>query len=122
LIHKEKHLHLIEGDYKFDDFIQLHIINGHSPFQQIATVSDDNNTLLYSADLFPMASHIKVPYIMGYDLFPMTTLEEKKKFLQKIASEKWIVLFEHDPYTETAKVENTDKGFKTVDIMTLSQR
>lgn len=122
LIHKEKHLNLIEGNYKFDDYIELHVINGHTPFQQIATVSDDNNALLYSADLFPMAPHVHVPYIMGYDLFPLTTLEEKKKFLPKIADEKWIVLFEHDPYTETAKVEKTDKGFKTSDVLELSKR
>jgi len=122
LIHKEKQLNLIEGDYKFDDYIRLHATNGHTPFQQIVTVKDDNNNLLYSADLFPMASHIQVPYIMGYDLSPLTTLDEKKKYLPKIADEKWIVLFEHDPYTETARVEKTDKGFKTVDIKTLSQR
>jgi glyoxylase-like metal-dependent hydrolase (beta-lactamase superfamily II) len=122
LIQKEKHLNLIEGDYKFDDYIRLHVINGHTPSQQIITVGDDNNTLLFSADLFPMASHVHVPYIMGYDLFPLTTLEEKKKFLLKITGENWLILFEHDPYTETARVEKSDKGFKTFDIMNLSQR
>ena len=122
LIHKEKHLNLIEGDYIFDDYIQLHVINGHTPFQQIVTVSDDNNTLLYSADLFPMASHVHIPYIMGYDLFPLTTLEEKKKFLPKIAEENWTVLFEHDPYSETARVRKTEKGFQTVELMELSKR
>ncbi len=122
LIHREKHLNLIDADYRFDDQIELHIINGHTPSQQIVTVKDDDTTLLYSADLLPLASHVHLPYIMGYDLFPVTTLEEKKKFLQRIAAENWVVLFEHDPHTESARVERTDKGFKTVEVMTLSER
>jgi glyoxylase-like metal-dependent hydrolase (beta-lactamase superfamily II) len=122
LIHREKHLNFIEGDYKFDDYIQFNVINGHTPFQQMVIVNDDDNTLLYPADLFPMASHIHIPYIMGYDLYPLTTLDEKKKYLPKISEENWIVFFEHDPFTETARVEKTDRGFKTVDVKNLSQR
>lgn len=122
LIHKEKHLNLVEGDYRFDEFIQLNVVNGHTPLMQMITVKDDNNTLLYPADLFPMASHVQLPYIMGYDLFPLTTLEEKKKYLPEIADEKWIVFFEHDPYTETAMIKRTEKGFQTFDIKELSKR
>lgn len=122
LLFKSKHLNLIENEYKFDDYIHLHIINGHTPFQQMVKVSDDKNTLLYPADLFPMASHVHIPYIMGYDLFPLTTLEEKKKYLPKIADENWIVFFEHDPYTETAKIKKTEKGFQTYDAGELSRR
>lgn len=122
LLKKEKHLNLLDGDYKFDDYIQLHIINGHTPSQQLVTVRDENNTLLYTADLFPMASHINPPYIMGYDLYPLTTLEEKKKFLPKITGENWILFFEHDPFTETARAEITEKGYKIVDVQKLADR
>jgi hypothetical protein len=58
---------------------------------------------------------------MGYDLFPLTTLEEKKKFLPKIVDENWVLFFEHDPFTETARVEETDKGYKAVDVKELSK-
>ncbi len=44
LIHKAKQLKLVEGDYKFDDYIQFHVINGHTPYQQIVSVKDDNDT------------------------------------------------------------------------------
>jgi glyoxylase-like metal-dependent hydrolase (beta-lactamase superfamily II) len=105
---------LIDDDFLFDNFIKLNVVNGHTPAQQIVTVSDGVNTLLYAGDLFPMASHVHIPYIMGYDLFPLTTLNEKKIFLPKVTSEKWIVFFEHDPFTEMARVHKTEKGYAII--------
>jgi glyoxylase-like metal-dependent hydrolase (beta-lactamase superfamily II) len=105
---------LIDDDFHFDEFIQLNTVNGHTPAQQVVTIRDESNTLLYAGDLFPMASHIHLPYIMSYDLFPLTTLNEKKIFLSKITRENWTVFFEHDPYTETAKVQRTEKGYSTI--------
>jgi glyoxylase-like metal-dependent hydrolase (beta-lactamase superfamily II) len=122
LIQKTKHLNLIEGDYKFDDYIHLYTINGHTPSQQVMTIQDDNTSLMYPADLIPMAAHVQLPYIMGYDLFPLTTLEEKKKYLPKLAEENWLLFFEHDPHTETARVEKTEKGFRAIDVKELSER
>jgi glyoxylase-like metal-dependent hydrolase (beta-lactamase superfamily II) len=122
MLNKVKMLKFFDGDYKFDDYIQLHVINGHTPAQQIVTVKDDNNTILFTADLFPMASHINPPYIMGYDLYPLTTLEEKKKFLPKITVENWILFFEHDPFTETARAEKTEKGYRIIDVKKLADR
>ena len=49
----------------------------------------------------PTASHIPLPYIMGYDLFPLETLENKKRILNKAADEGWLLIFEHDPKTKT---------------------
>jgi len=121
-IQRAGHLKLLDGEQAFDEFIKLHIINGHTAAQQIVTVKDDKNTLLYNADLFPMASHVHIPFIMGYDLFPLTTLEEKKKFLEKIVTENWILFFEHDPYTETAQVHKSDKGYTAINRMELEKR
>jgi glyoxylase-like metal-dependent hydrolase (beta-lactamase superfamily II) len=105
---------LIDDDYFFDENIKLNVVNGHTPAQQIVTIRDDNSILLYAGDLFPMASHVHLPYIMGYDLFPLTTLNEKKIYLSKIVREKWIVFFEHDPYTETARIHRTEKGYSII--------
>lgn len=122
LIKEKGMLKLYEGDFKFDDVISLHTVSGHTPMMQLVKVKDDNNTLLFTADLFPMTSHIPLPYIMGYDLFPLTTLDEKKKFLPQIANENWILFFEHDAFTETCRVQQTDKGFTVTDKMELNKR
>jgi len=113
-------LKLIDGDYVFDDYIQLHVVNGHTPAMQVLTVRDEKRTVLYTADLFPTASHIPLPYIMGYDLFPLTTLEEKKKFLSQIVKENWLLFFEHDAFTETARVALTDRGYQVIEKQELS--
>ena len=74
-----------EGETKFDEIITLLPVNGHTSNMQMIKVSDGDNTLLYTADLIPTAGHIPAPFIMGYDLFPLTTLDEKKKYLKEIA-------------------------------------
>jgi glyoxylase-like metal-dependent hydrolase (beta-lactamase superfamily II) len=116
------HLKLYEGDSKFDDYINFHIVSGHTPHMQLVTVKDDNTKLLFTADLFPLATHLSPPYIMGYDLFPLTTLDEKKKYLPMLSKENWILFFEHDPFTETCRVEMTEKGVKAVDKIELKNR
>jgi len=121
-INEKKQLKFYEGDSKFDDFINLHVVNGHTPAMQLISIKDDKTKLLYTADLFPTTTHIHPAYIMGYDLFPLTTLDEKKKILPKIADENWLLFFEHDAFTETCRVEYTEKGYITVDKMELNNR
>lgn len=105
-------LDLIHGNTKFDKNIEFIVVNGHTFGQQIIKISDTSNTLLYCGDMIPTASHIPLPYIMGYDLQPLVTLSEKKDLLHKAAEEKWMLFFEHDPETTMATVIKTDKGFK----------
>lgn len=106
-----KVLNKIDGEFKFDLNITLLPVNGHTSNMQMIKISDGESTLLYLADLIPTAGHIPAPYIMGYDLFPLTTLEEKKKYLKDISNNNWMVFFEHDPYNECAKIGHGDKGY-----------
>jgi len=105
-------LDTIDGNGKFDNNIEFIVVNGHTFGQQLIKISDTTNTLLYCCDMIPTASHIPLPYIMGYDLQPLVTLEEKKNLLQKAEEENWMLFFEHDPNTTVATVTKTDKGFK----------
>ena len=122
LIEEKKQLMLFDGDSKFDETISLHTVNGHTPAMQLVSLQDDNTKLLFTADLFPTTSHISLPYIMGYDLFPLTTLDEKKKFLPKIVDENWLLFFEHDAFSETCRVEKKETGYFAVDKMELKNR
>lgn len=106
-----KVLNFTDGEFQFDEVITLLPVNGHTNHMQIIKISDGENTILYTADLIPTAGHIPAPYIMGYDLFPLTTLDEKKKYLKEITHNNWTVFFEHDPYNECAKIELGDKGY-----------
>jgi glyoxylase-like metal-dependent hydrolase (beta-lactamase superfamily II) len=104
-------LELLEGPKRLFPGIELIVVGGHTPGQQLVKVSDGHQTLLYCADLIPTASHIPLPYIMAYDLFPMTTLEEKRRILPQAHSEGWILFFEHDPFRAAAKVARSEKDF-----------
>ena len=111
ILEEKKVLNFIEGVHKFDDVITLLPVSGHTPNMQLVKFSDGDNAIIYLADLIPTAGHIPVPYIMGYDLFPLTTLNEKKKFLHDITTNDWMIAFEHDPYHEAGKVDLGDKGY-----------
>jgi len=106
-------LDLIDGNSKFDDNIEFIVVNGHTFGQQLIKISDADNILLYSCDMFPTAAHIPLPYIMGYDLQPLVTLEEKKYLLKKASDEKWKLVLEHDPDTVMMTAVQTEKGFIT---------
>jgi len=99
-------------DKLFDDEIELIEMNGHTFGMQLVKISDSANTILFCADLFPFTSHIPLPYVMGYDLQPLVTVEEKKQILTKAVEENWKLCFEHDPFYPCATVEKTETGFK----------
>jgi len=107
---KEGVLNLIDGEINFDENISFRIINGHTFGQQMIKISDSSNTILYCADLMPFVSQIRIPYVMGYDLQPMITVQEKKKYLQLAADENWFLYFGHDPQFAVSTVKHTEKG------------
>lgn len=101
-----------EKDPEFMDGITLHTLNGHTFGQQAVKISDGSSTLFFCADLIPTHGHIPLPYIMGYDLQPLVTLQEKKEVLAKAVEEDWTLILQHDPSVPAVKVEKTDRGFK----------
>jgi hypothetical protein len=78
-------------------------------------------TIVYMADLLPSTAHIPLPYVMGYDMFPFTTLLEKKSFLQEAAQNDYVLFFEHDPINECCTVQETEKGIRVKEVFTLKQ-
>ena len=64
------------------------------------------------ADLLPSQGHIPLPYIMGYDMFPLTTLQEKKSFLKEAIEGEYILFFEHDPQYECCTLKHTERGIR----------
>jgi glyoxylase-like metal-dependent hydrolase (beta-lactamase superfamily II) len=104
-------LNFIIGNAKFDDEIEFIGINGHTFGQQMVKISDGNKTFLFCADLMPFYSHIPLPYIMGYDLQPLVTLEEKKKYLKMALDESWKLFFGHDPEIAFATVKKFGEGY-----------
>ena len=102
----EKKLVILKGDT--DNLlpgISVRVVNGHTTGQQVVWVRDAANSLVYCADLIPMSTHVRLPWVMGYDLRPLDLIEEKRQILTEVAAHKAYVYFEHDPYVDAAQVE-----------------
>ncbi len=81
----------------------------------------NGKTIVYVADLLPSSAHIPLPYVMAYDMFPLTTLQEKKAFLVWAQKNDCILFFEHDPENECCNLQLTEKGIRAKDHFTLSE-
>ena len=98
-------LTLLEGDtLNLIPGISTLVSNGHTQGQQMVQIADGTNTLLYCGDVIPTSSHVRLAWVMGYDLEPLKLIEEKQKVLQQATQHKWHLFFEHDPYAEAATV------------------
>lgn len=84
--------------------------HGHTPGMQVVKVTTPSYTLAFVADLIPTTSHLRDPYVMGYDLEPLVTVREKRALLYEAARHDWILCFEHDPHTPLARIERDDRG------------
>lgn len=105
-------LNFIEDEKMFDDEIEFIPLMGHTFYQQLVKISDSSASVLYCGDLIPTSSHIPIPYVMGYDLQPLVSVQEKKRILTLAADENWKLFFEHDPIYALATVKITEKGFQ----------
>ena len=104
-------LDFVDGECELFPGISVELVNGHTAAQQLPKISDGTRTLLFCCDLFPTTSHIPLPYIMAYDIRPLTTLEDKKRLLHAAVEEDWILFFEHDPLIVAGGVIRTEKGY-----------
>jgi hypothetical protein len=78
-------------------------------------------TIVYMADLLPSPAHIPLPYIMGYDIRPLVTLEEKTEFLQEALKNDYILFFEHDPKIECCNLKSENGRIKMNEHFSLSE-
>ena len=84
----------------FCNGIKIKFFNGHTESQIIPFITINNQTVVFCADLLPSTGHIPLPYIMGYDIRPLTTLNEKDFFLNEAIEKNYILFLEHDYYNE----------------------
>ena len=107
-------LNLIADNSEILSGISSYIVNGHTTGQQLIKVESEGEVLVFCSDLIPLRSHLKLPWIMGYDLNALLSLKEKTKFLQEAANGDWWLFFYHDPKTIAVKIEKGEKHYNVV--------
>lgn len=104
----------------FSDHIRVRFAYGHTDAMMLPEIRYKGQTIIYMADLLPSAAHIPIPYVMAYDMFPLTTLEEKKRFLMEANERQYVLYFEHDPSIECGILQSTEKGIRLKESFPLS--
>jgi glyoxylase-like metal-dependent hydrolase (beta-lactamase superfamily II) len=88
---------LLDGEGEVLPGISVRLTPGHVPFHQSVVLRDGGDTAVFLADLIPTVAHLPLPWIMGYDLEPLRTLESKRRLLEEAVAGGWRLIFEHDP-------------------------
>ena len=102
---------LIEGDVEILPGIRSLMMPGHVPYHQAILVQSGGETACFLADLIPTVAHLPLPWIMGYDVEPLRTLESKRTLLQQAAGEGWWIVLEHDATVARGRVVKEEKGY-----------
>jgi glyoxylase-like metal-dependent hydrolase (beta-lactamase superfamily II) len=89
-------LSLVEGDAEITDGVEVLLAPGHTSHHQCVKISSKDGTVFFLGDMVPMSAHVGLSYIMSYDLYPLETLANKKKYFERALSEDWVVAFVHD--------------------------
>ncbi len=103
-------LELVEGDVEIAPGVKMIVTGGHTKHHCIIKVESGGYTAVFLADLIPTASHVHIPFVMGYDLYPETTMAYKSKFLEEAYENNHLLVFEHGPRFMAGHLEKDDRG------------
>ena len=106
---------------QFRENFSVRFVNGHTRAMMLPQLTYKNKTVVFMADLLPSQGHIPMPYVMAYDMFPLTTLTEKKLFLGEAVENDYILFFQHDPQYECCNLHHTERGIRPKDFFKLEE-
>jgi glyoxylase-like metal-dependent hydrolase (beta-lactamase superfamily II) len=100
---------LIEGDVEIVPGIRVMRTPGHTPNHQSVVITSAGETACFLADVIPTSAHLPLPWIMGYDVEPLVTLESKRALMARAREEEWLLVFEHDPTVAWGRLDPAQK-------------
>jgi glyoxylase-like metal-dependent hydrolase (beta-lactamase superfamily II) len=103
-------MQLLEGDQEIVPGISVRVFPGHTRDMQAVIISSGGQTACYISDLIPTTAHLDLNYVMGFDLYPLQTIESRKRYYAQSIPEKWLTMFTHDPNVPWAYVEKNERG------------
>jgi glyoxylase-like metal-dependent hydrolase (beta-lactamase superfamily II) len=108
-------MELVEGDREVVSGISTLRTPGHTPHHQSVLLASAGETACYLGDVVPTSAHLPLPWIMGYDVEPLVTLESKRWLLDRARREGWLLVFEHDASVAWGRVDHDGKNYKLAD-------
>ena len=120
-IHESEQLQFINEATVINPNISFKFSYGHTNGMVHPIIKYKGYSIVYLADMIPTQAHIPVPYVMGYDVRPLETMNEKTAMLKEAADNSYILFFEHDPNREACTVQFTDKGVRKQDEVIIAE-
>lgn len=113
---------LLRGEVDLLPGISMRVTPGHVPNHQSVVLKSEGETLIFLADVMPTSHHLPLPWIMGYDLEPLRTLESKRKLVRVAEDEGWWFFFEHDAEVIMGRLGEGDRGLALGDVVRAGDR
>jgi glyoxylase-like metal-dependent hydrolase (beta-lactamase superfamily II) len=107
-------LDLIDGEREIVSGVSVLMTPGHVPFHQSVLLDGGSEIACFLGDVCPTSAHLPLPWIMGYDVEPLVTMESKRALLKRAEDERWLVIFEHDPRVAWGYVRHDGKAYGLV--------
>lgn len=113
------HLNFLDNGSELHPDISFELVYGHTEAMMLPKIKAGDKTFLYMADLCPSVAHLRLAWVMGYDVRPLDTMAERKRLLEEAADNNYILIFEHDAINECCTVKRTEKGVVADEIFKL---
>ena len=110
-------LQTVQGEVEVAPGVRVVPVGGHTAYHQMVVVEGGGQTLVIPSDLVPTTSHLPLPWLMSYDLFPVGTLEAKRRLLAQAAERGHRLLFYHDPRTAVGTVRREREKYVLGDVI-----
>src|SRR5207237_1959261 len=101
-------LQLVEDDRAIMPGVRVRRSGGHTMHHQVVMIESGGKTAVFAADMVPTSAHLPAVWIMGYDLYPLDTLNFKRDFLREAIEREYLILFEHDPHIAAGYIRDKD--------------
>jgi glyoxylase-like metal-dependent hydrolase (beta-lactamase superfamily II) len=118
-IQESGQLQLLQPGQQFHPEIDLLFTQGHTQSMMHPIVPFKESKLIYLADVIPTQAHLPTPYVMGYDVRPLDTMKEKTDILNMALDNNWVLYFEHDPHLQACTLQQTEKGIRVGEQVSL---
>jgi glyoxylase-like metal-dependent hydrolase (beta-lactamase superfamily II) len=101
---------LLHGDQELIPGVSVKVFPGHTRDMQAVIIRSGGQTACYISDLIPTSAHIELNWVMAFDLYPLETIESRKRYYAEAIPKKWLTMFTHDPNMPWAYIEKDEKG------------
>lgn len=111
----------VQDGVQFSNDFQVRFVSGHTDSMMLPLINYKGKQVLYMADLLPSVGHLPIPYVMAYDMLPLTTMDERKRYWTEALEKEFVLYLEHDPVNECCTLQQTEKGIRVKDTFKLSE-